>query len=251
MGGSEQTVKAAYSALRMIFRPVLTMVADSIKITFVRNKKRVSYEVAGQNISGTIYYPKSNKIAAAILILPTAMGLTPHEHVMAARLAREGFTTLALAYTKRTTGALIKDEQLRRHLGQIVLRGWRTLLADPMADGGRAAVIGFSLGGYFATYIATTDAECPPKAVVIYYGVYAVAEGHQVPLRTPFLVLQGEIDDAEFVSNAKALKDRHSELCEVVFYPDTSHQFDLFEPNSAATSDAWERTVNFMKEQLQ
>src|SRR5262245_62950406 len=104
---------------------------------------------------------------------------------------------MALGYTKRTTGAVVKDEQLRKHLEQIVLRGWRTLLADPSADGSRAAVIGFSLGGYFATYIATADTECGPKAGVIYYGVYAVAEGQRAPLRTPLLVLQGNDDDAE------------------------------------------------------
>ena len=240
-----------YSALRLIVRPVVTMVGDTIRMTFARNKKVIGYEVTGQNISGTIYYPKSKHPAPATLLLPTAMGLTPHEHAIAVRLAREGYTVLALGYTKRTTGAVVKDEQVRKHLEQIVLRGWHTLLADPMADAGRAAVVGFSLGGYFATYITTANTEYAPKAGVIYYGVYAVADAHRAPLRTPLLVLQGENDGPEFVSNAKALSRRHSELCEVVLYPDTGHQFDLFEPNSAATSDAWERTLGFLKKHLQ
>jgi len=244
---------AATSALRMMLRPVLTMIGDTIRMTFARNKKVIRYEVAGQQISGTIYYHRSDTPAPGVLLLPTAMGLTAHEHVIAARLAREGFTTLALGYLgsmRRTTGAVVRDEQMRRHLEQVVLLGWRNLLADPMADRTRAAVIGFSLGGYFATYIATADPEYQPKAGVIYYGVYAAAEGHQAPLRTPLLVLQGETDDAEFVSNAEALKELHPELCEVVFYPDTGHQFDLFESNGAASKDAWKLTVKFLKEHL-
>src|SRR5215831_1054868 len=244
---------AASSALRIILRPVLTMIGDTIRLTFARNKRVIRYDVAGQQISGAIYYHRSDTPAPAVLLLPTAMGLTTHEHVMAARLAREGFTTLALGYlgvARRTTGAVVKDEQMRRHLEQVVLLGWRKLLADPMADCTRAAVIGFSLGGYFATYIATADPEYSPKAGVIYYGVYAGAEGHRAPLRTPLLVLQGETDDAEFVNNAKALKERHSELCEVMFYSDTGHQFDLFESNGAATKDAWKQTVRFLKEHL-
>jgi dienelactone hydrolase len=242
--------EAASSALRLIIRPVLTMMGDTIRMTFARNKKVIRYEVAAEEISGTIYYHRSDVPAPAVLLLPTSMGLTPHEHVMAARLAREGFTTLALGYTRRTTGAVVKDEQMRRHLEQVVLLGWRKLLNDPRANGTRAGVIGFSLGGYFATYIATADPKYQPKAGVIYYGVYTGSGGHQASLRTPLLVLQGETDEAEFVNNAKALRERHSELSEVIFYPDTGHQFDLFESNSAATKDAWKQTVRFLKEHL-
>src|SRR5215471_6113345 len=165
------TIGGLYSALRPTLHAILTIVGDTVTMTFARNKKVISYAGAGQNISGTIYYPKSDSKAPAVLLLPTAMGLTPHEHAMAARLAREGYTTLALAYTKRTTGAAVaKNEQLRKLLEQIVARGWGMLQADPMADANYAAVIGFSLGGYFATYIATSTKESPPKAVVNYYG---------------------------------------------------------------------------------
>ena len=226
------------------------MIGDTIRMTFAGNKKVIRYEAAAQEISGTIYFHRSDVPAPAVLLLPTSMGLTPHEHVMAARLAREGFTTLALGYARRTTGAVVKDEQMRRHLEQVVLLGWRKLLNDPRANGTRAGVIGFSLGGYFATYIATADPDFLPKAGVIYYGVYAAAEGRRVSLRTPLLVLQGESDAAEFVNNAKALKERHSKLCEVIFYPETGHQFDLFQSNTAATKDAWKQTVRFLNEHL-
>jgi dienelactone hydrolase len=181
------------------------------------------------------------------------MGLTPHEHVIAIRLAREGYTTLALGYLghqKRTTGAVVKNEQVRRLLEQTVIEGWRVLLEDPRADANQAAVIGFSLGGYFATFLATANIQCPPKAVVIYYGVYALERAQPAALRTPMLVLQGEDDDPEFVNNARGLKERHGDLCEIIFYPNTGHQFDLFDPNNAATKDSWARTVRFLTKKL-
>ena len=89
----------------------------TIRMMLARNKKVISYVVAGQNISGTIYYPKSGDPAPCVLVLPTAIGLTPHEHVIAARLAREGHTALALGYLgqiKRTTGAVQKKRAMGR-----------------------------------------------------------------------------------------------------------------------------------------
>ena len=241
------------SALRLILRPVVTMVGDNIRMTLARNKRAITYDVAGQNISGTIYYSKSGSPAPCVLVLPTAMGLTPHEHVIAIRLAREGYTTLALSYLgnqKRTTGAVVKNEQVRRLLEQAVIEGWRVLLEDPRADANHPAVVGFSLGGYFATVLATTNIQCPPKAVVIYYGVYALERTQPAALRTPMLVLQGEDDDPEFVNNARGLKERHGDLCEIIFYPDTGHQFDLFDPSNPATKDSWARTVRFLADKL-
>src|SRR5215470_3715693 len=105
-----------YSALRLIIRPVVTMVGDTILMTFARNKKVIGYEVAGQNISGTIHYPKSKHPAPATLLLPTAMSLMPHEHAIAVRLAREDHTVLALGYTKRTTGAVLNPPRPAFHL---------------------------------------------------------------------------------------------------------------------------------------
>ena len=230
------------------------MVGDTIRTTLARNKKAISYQVAGQTISGTIYYPKSNEPAPAVLLLPTAMGLTPHEHAMAARLAREGFTTLALGYTRRTTGALVKNERLRTHLEQVVTRGWHALLADTRSDKSRAAVIGFSLGGYFAVYLGTALKELAPKAVVVYYGMYALAGSELKLLRAPLLLLQAEDDDDDFVASAKRVQElaaRDEKPWEVVFYPGTGHQFDLFEPRGAATRDAWERTVRLLRQHLE
>lgn len=239
---------------RQKLRAALEILHDTVTLPFLRKRARtISYASAGRNIRGTIYYPESDGKAPAVLLLPTAMGLTPHEHMTALRLAREGYTTLALGYTGRTTGAVIEDEKQRKLLEQIVVDGWGVLQEDPMADADRGAVIGFSLGGYFASSLASALEERAPKAVVIYYGVYALAETQAADLHTPVLVLQGENDYTDFVANAKRIKEIwhcDEKACEVVSYPGIGHQFDLFEPNGAAARDAWERTVQFLRQHL-
>ena len=172
---------------------------------------------------------------------------------LAARLAGEGFTTLVIAYSKRTTGAVIQNEPVRKILEQIVVDGWRILQENPKVDAVNSAVIGFSLGGYFAMCIATTVNEFEPKAVALYYGMYALAGSSLRYLRAPLLILQGENDYGDFVANARRvheLSTRDEKPWEVVMYPNTGHQFDLFEFGGAAASDAWKRTVSFLNRHL-
>jgi dienelactone hydrolase len=35
--------------------------------------------------------------------------------------------------------------------------------------------------------------------------------------------------------------------CKLVLYPGAGHQFDLFDPASEATQDAWAQTLAFLK----
>jgi len=239
--------------LMSLLRGALKQVVDAISVRFAR-RQAISFTGAGQRIRGWFYYPRQNGKAPGVLLLPTAMGLTPHEHAFAARLAREGYTALVIAYTNRTTGSAVMNNDLRRkHLEQIALAGWRTLQTNPMVDTNDTAVIGFSLGGYFATHLATAVKELAPKAVAVYYGVYELAGSELIRVCTPLLILQGENDDADFVTNAKRIQEiatRDGRSWEVVFYPDTGHQFDLFEPSSAAARDAWGRTVRFLRQHL-
>ena len=236
-----------------MLRAALKIVTDAISVPFAR-RQATSFMVAGQSISGCFYYPRSNGETPGVLLLPTAMGLTPHEHAFAARLARAGYTTFVIAYSKRTTGrAVINNDARRMHLEQIVAAGWRVLQDNARIDATRTAVIGLSLGGYFAIYLAYAVKEFAPKAVAVYYGMYELAGSELMQLRTPLLLLQGENDDDDFVTNAKRVQEiaiRDEKPWEVVFYPGTEHQFDLFEPGGSSARDAWERTVRFLREHL-
>ena len=240
-------------ALKQLLRAALKIVIDAVTVRFAR-RQAVSFTGVGRSISGCFYYPRSDGKTPGVLLLPTAMGLTPHEHAMASRLARAGFTTLVIAYSKRTTGAVLNDDLRRKHFEQIVEAGWRALQSDSTVDATRAAVIGLSLGGYFAIHLAAAVKEFPPKAVAIYYGMYALAGSDLMRLHTPLLILQGEDDHTDFVTNAKRVQElaaRDGRPWQAVSYPNTGHQFDLFEPGGAAARDAWERTVEFLREHLE
>src|SRR5215831_7838464 len=151
-----------YPTFRQILRAALKISLDAVCVRFTR-RKPITFTSAGQSIRGCFYYPQSNDNAAGILLLPTAFGLTPHEHAFAARLAREGYTTLVIAYSKRTTGAAVIENELRRkNLEEIVAGGWRVLQESPRVVANNTAVIGLSLGGYFAMNIATAVKEHAP-----------------------------------------------------------------------------------------
>jgi len=84
--------------------------------------------------------------------------------------------------------------------------------------------------------------------------MYALAGSELKLLRAPLLLLQAEDDDDDFVASAKRVQElaaRDEKPWEVVFYPGTGHQFDLFEPRGAATRDAWERTVRLLRQHLE
>ena len=239
--------------LGQILRAALKMAKDAVSVRFA-SRQAVSFTIAGQAISGYFYYAKSETRAPGVLLLSTAAGLTPHEHALAARLARVGFTTLVIRYTRRTSGrAVMKNEARRKQLEQIVLGGWRALRNNDRVDDARTAVLGLSLGGYFAAYLATAIKDFAPRAVVIYYGMYATAGSALMQTTVPLLLLQGESDDQDFISNAQRVSEiaaRDGKPWQVSFYPATGHQFDLFDPRGASARDAWERTLRFLREQL-
>jgi dienelactone hydrolase len=225
---------------------------DAIRTSFAK-KKKIRFTSAGQNIRGAVYYPEGGLRAPGVLLLHTASGLTSHEHAIASRLAREGFTSMVVAYSKRTSGIVIRDDYRRLQMEQIALDSFHMLQADPRVDAGRTAVIGLSMGGYFAIHIAGFAEEPAPKAVIVYYGMYAAAETKLARVRAPLLILQGEEDSKEFVQNAKRareISDLNQQRCELVLYHDAGHQFDFFAPNSDATRDARARTIEFLRQNL-
>lgn len=127
------------------------------------------------------------------------------------------------------------------------------LQADVGVDAGRVAVMGFSLGGYFALHLATRDVGVSLRAAIIYYGVYPLAEPQIPLLRAPLLIVQGERDDTTFVESARAaerIAHEHGRVCELALYSDAVHQFDLFQPRGAASREAWERARSFLRRHL-
>jgi carboxymethylenebutenolidase len=118
---------------------------------------------------------------------------------------------------------------------------------------GYLAVIGFSLGVYYALDLASADPE-HIRSVVIFYGN---GDADYSQSRAAYLGHFAEQDEFEPRSGVDSLEESLQQAGRPVtfyHYPGTGHWF--FEPdrneayNPAAASLAWERTLAFLKRSL-
>ena len=190
-----------------------------------------------------------------IALHPDIMGLRPLFDQHCARLAAEGFTTCAiepwpgqedLPVEKRLNAPLDLD----RVLGDLAA-------AADATECGRAAVMGFCMGGMQAFRAAGTGRF---HRVVAFYGMIVPPEHWRFPGRDPLDMLQrpeacptlailggqdkwtppGDIEALERLSNV-----------EVAFYPEADHGFahDADRPTHRTddAADAWRRATGFIK----
>jgi carboxymethylenebutenolidase len=135
--------------------------------------------------------------------------------------------------------------------GVLVLHAWWGLndAIKGQADG-RLAVIGFSLGAYYALDLAATSPE-HIGSVVVFYGT---GSDHQGRSRAAYLGHFAEQDPYEPQANVDSLEESLRRAGRPVTfhrYSGTGHWF--FEPdrseayNQAAASLAWDRTLVFLR----
>jgi carboxymethylenebutenolidase len=119
--------------------------------------------------------------------------------------------------------------------------------------GGGLAVIGFSLGAYYALDLAAADPE-HIRSVVLFYGT---GPADHTKSRAAYLGHFAENDEFEPQSNVDELEEslrRADRPVTFYRYSGTGHWF--FEPdrtqafNQAAATLAWERTLAFLREYL-
>ena len=128
----------------------------------------VSYELDHVRHDAAIYGPGTPR--PGVLLLHTALGLTRHERAIARRLERSGFTAMTVQYSRRTSGDVTQDDEACRRIERICRTAFEQLQADRAVEGGKVAVLGLSLGGYFAIRLASSHPS--PSSVVVWYGVY-------------------------------------------------------------------------------
>lgn len=213
-----------------------------------------------------------------VIVIMEAFGLNAHIRSVAARLAAEGYVTLApdlyyrepervIDYTDLAaavdilmrTIALsnapeerVKDARVLADLAAALA----ALQAQPGVARERIGVVGFCMGGRLAFLLACREPQAIRAAVCFYGGQIVPILEESRQLAAPTLLLFGE-DDPNIplpqVDRIQAELSYRSRAHEVKIYPGAGHGFfcderDSYRPEAAG--DAWRRTLDWLSKDL-
>ena len=206
---------------------------------------------------GFLAVPPTGK-GPGVLVLHAWWGLNDTMRTVCTRLAEAGFVAFAPdLYHGKVADTIADAETLGKALDTNHLQA-KAEIADAtrflseragQADRG-LAVIGFSLGAYYALDLAAADPE-HIRSVVIFHGT---GGGDYSTSGAAYLGHFAENDEFEPQSNVDSLEEalqRAGRSATFYRYPGMGHWF--FEPdrseayNQAAASLAWERTLAFLE----
>jgi len=207
---------------------------------------------------GFLAVPPDGK-GPGVLVLHAWWGLNDTIRAVCTRLADCGFVAFAPdLYHGKVADTIPDAEALGKaldadHLQAEAEIAKATLFLDERASqaGHGLAVIGFSLGAYYALILAAADPE-HIRSVVLFYGT---GGGDFSNSRAAYLGHFAENDEFEPPSNVDSLEAslrRAGRPVTFYRYPGTGHWF--FEPdrsqayNQAAASLAWDRTLAFLRQ---
>jgi carboxymethylenebutenolidase len=213
----------------------------------------------------------------AIIVVQEAFGLNAHIKDVAARLAREGYATLAPDLYYRESNPVVGydnlpdairlmmtlwDDKIVKDMGAAI----SYLQKQPVVRGDRIGVTGFCMGGR-VTFL-TSCLNAAVKAAVPFYGggIGSVMQpGERTPkapleyadkLVAPMLLFFGEQDSFIPLDEVERIKTRLAELkknAATVVYPGAPHGFFCEERDSYradAAKDAWSRMLKFFGQHL-
>lgn len=217
-----------------------------------------TFDTDGSSFKGHLSLPGSGR-GTGVLLLHAWWGLNQCIIQMCDELAQAGFVSLAPDYyggdIPRTIdeAKACRDKLERKTTNKLVTLAVDYLSSQPFLTSSHIGVIGFSLGGSFAVEAARSRAQVV-KAVVLFYGT---GGGKLDKTLASFMGHFAENDQwGAHPEKVKALDDRiRSSGREARFYTyrDTEHWFaetnrPEYQPEAAGL--AWERTIEFLREQL-
>jgi len=198
------------------------------------------------------------EVAGGVLLLHAWWGLTPFFKGLCDRLAESGFVALAPDYYHGRTAATIQEAQkLRSKVKQDTVAQQIVDAAGHLCSlvgEAQIGVVGFSLGGFWALWLA--DRETSPVAATVAF--YASRNGEYTRSPSAFQFHLAETDVYTAASGVKKLQKSLStagKQAEFYTYPGTTHWFmesdrpDAYRVEAAEL--AWTRTLAFLKAHLQ
>lgn len=217
-------------------------------------------EKGGGEIRGLLSRPKkAKKKLPGIIVVHENRGLNPHIEDVGRRAGLAGFISLApdalwpLGGYPGTDdeGRTLQRKRDRNEMLEDFIAAFEYLKEHPECDG-NVGVVGFCFGGWISNMMAVKVADL--KAAVPFYGGQPAAE--EVPkINAPLLLHFGELDkrvNAGWPDYEAALQANEKEYLAYVyegaqhgFHNDTTGRYN---PEDAKL--AWQRTIDFFKENL-
>ena len=205
---------------------------------------------------GFLAVPPAGK-GPGVLVLHAWWGLNDTIKAFCTRLADSGFVAFAPdLYHGKVADTIPDAEALGKALDANYLQAKAEIaeaamfLNERVGGAGGLAVIGFSLGAYYALDLSAADPE-HIRSVVLFYGT---GSGDFSSSKAAYLGHFAENDEFEPLSNVDELEEYLKRIGRPVtfhHYSGAGHWF--FEPdrpqayNQAAASLAWDRTLAFLE----
>lgn len=189
-----------------------------------------------------------------VLVLHAWWGLKPFFKQVCDRLAEQGFTAFApdlyqgrIAKTIDEAKAFMEQNnfELMAETVQAATEHLKSLTGSPLG------VVGFSMGSSWALVVAANEPDV--KAVVQFYGA---GEADYSQVKAKILGHFAEVDEWEPIEYVRQMEsDMKAANLDVnlITYPNVAHWFveeDRPEFDAAASALAWERTYEFLKQNL-
>jgi carboxymethylenebutenolidase len=204
---------------------------------------------------GYLASPEAGK-GPGVLVLHAWWGLNPFFKEMCHRLAREGFVAFAPdLYHGQLATTIAEAERLSNKLDHNqaeadISNAVTYLQSLPSVTSPTLAVIGFSLGAFFALDLSCRQPQ-DIRAVILFYGT---RPGDYSSAQAAYLGHFAESDEFEPASEVKQLEESlrsAGRLVTLHTYPGTGHWFfendrvDAY--NAQAARLAWQRSVEFLR----
>ena len=217
----------------------------------------ISLEVNDRPVNAYVALPPDG-IGRGVLLLHAWWGLKPFFKQLCDRLAEQGFVALApdlrdgqIAETIEAAKQLMQnsDDQLT---GDTVMAAKDFLRAHEGVRGAKIGLIGFTMGAAWAMIVAARTPD-QVAAAVLFYGAY------EVDINKVTSKVQGHFspdDEWEPYDYVQALEgEAKAAGVDLTFYtyPGVKHWFveeDRPEYDAPAAKLAWERTFEFLRENL-
>jgi carboxymethylenebutenolidase len=230
----------------------------------------ITIETADGPMSAFLAVPVGEP-CGGVVVVQEAFGLTGHIRRVTEALAGDGWLAIAPALFHRSEEQLFGYSDYDK-LGPVIMKLTReTIEADidaalgDLGSRGIAAsatgIIGFCLGG---SVTLATASRCELGAAVTFYGG-GLAEGRfgldagietAARLRTPWLGLYGDLDEHIPVDDVERVRVAAASCpvdSQVARYAEADHGFHCDERPSfhaESSTDAWQRTLQFLGEHL-